>query len=167
MEAGTEGAGGVLTEETTMGDTWSCQACGRQRSSSDGLLSSVVPAVKIGNCVNCRKQTTWRPTPAINAGVKVGERRKEAGMGAAERAAVPDGWPELADAELKRLAATGEQFTSDVLVGAVGAPENHYNAIGARINAAARAGIIRKVGFTKSSRETGHARTIAVWEGVK
>ena len=95
------------------------------------------------------------------------ERRLLGALGEGERAAVPDGWPELADAELKRLAATGEQFTSDVLVGAVGAPENHYNAIGARINAAARAGIIRKVGFTKSSRETGHARTIAVWEGVK
>jgi hypothetical protein len=86
-------------------------------------------------------------------------------MGRAERAAVAEGWTEAADRELRLLARSGEQFTSDVLVAAVGVPDNHFNAIGARINAAARAGLIRKVGFTKSSRETGHARTIAVWEG--
>jgi len=150
-----------------MNDTpWTCQACGRQRSSAEGLLPSVVPAVRLGKCFTCNKQTTWRPTPAVNAGVKVGERLAQRGMGKAERAATPDGWVERADAELKRLASSGERFTSDALVAAVGAPENHYNAIGARINAAARRGLIRKAGFTKSSRESGHARTIAVWEGA-
>lgn len=151
-----------------MGQVWTCQSCGRERAGDAGLINSVVPAVKIGKCHNEKdKLTTWRPAPAVNAGVKVGERQAQAGMGKAERAAVPDGWPELADKELRRLAQSGEQFTSDVLVAAVGAPETHFNAIGARINAAARAGVIRKVGFTKSSRESGHARTIAVWEGVR
>ena len=146
---------------------WTCQGCGNSRSSDAGLIASVVPATKLGPCRHCRKSTVWRPTAAVNAGSAVGERRAQAGMGRAERAAVPEGWTAAADEELRRLAATGEHFTSDVLVGAIGAPETHYNAIGARINAAARKGIIRKVGFTKSSRETGHARTIAVWEGVQ
>lgn len=147
--------------------TWTCQGCGRQRSSDTGLISSVVPATKLGHCITEGKQTVWRPTSRVNAGVHVGERRKEAGMAKAEQAAtVMDGsWIEAADAELRRLARTGEQFTSDVLVASVGAPDTHHNAIGARINAASKAGIIVKVGFTKSSRETGHARTIAVWKG--
>lgn len=151
----------------TTNSTWTCQGCGRQRGSDAGLISSVVPATKIGKCIHCRKQTVWRPTAAVNAGAKVGERRAQAGMGKAERAAIPEGWTEAADAELRRLARAGDEFTSDTLVGVIGVPETHYNAIGARINAAARAGLIRKVGFTKSSRETGHARTIAVWKGAE
>lgn len=146
---------------------WTCQACGNTRTSDAGLVNSVVPATKLGQCRVCRKTVVWRPTAPVNAGAKVGERRAQAGMGRAERAAIPDGWTAIADEELRRLARAGEPFTSDVLVAAVGAPDNHHNAIGARINAAARAGLIRKVGFTKSSRETGHARTIAVWEGVR
>ena len=42
---------------------------------------------------------------------------------------------------IKRLAAAGKPFTSDVLVAEVGMP-GHYNAVGARMNAAARKGII-------------------------
>ena len=149
---------------TTM---WTCQSCGAQRTDGSGLIASVVPATKLGKCWREGKQTVWRPGPPVNAGAEVGERLAQRGMGAAERAAIPEGWTERADAMIKQLARAPEPFTSDVLVAAVGAPDTHFNAIGARMNAAARAGVIRKVGFTKSSRESGHARTIAVWEGVR
>jgi hypothetical protein len=146
--------------------TWTCQSCGRTREGEDGLTVTAVPGMRLGHCYKDGRKTVWRVTAPVNAGAKVGERRAQAGMGRAERSAIPEGWTARADQAIKELAASGERFTSDAVVGMVGVPETHHNAIGARINAMARAGVIRKAGFTKSSRETGHARTIAVWEGV-
>ena len=56
----------------------------------------------------------------------------------------------------------GTEFDAVRLVDAVGFPE-HQNLVGATVNAMAKAGLIRAVGFHKSERERSNARQIQVW----
>jgi hypothetical protein len=168
---------------------WQCGNC-------DNVVPQVattptlIPAVRMGKCWKCGKRTTFRPvqgavtvaTPPkprnrtqpeglLPAGptepnLAAGLREKEVGMRGAEFAETPSGWVEQADAAIARHAATGRPFTSDVIVAEVGMPP-HYNAVGARMNAAARKGIIRKAGYTQGARPSAHARTVAVWQGAE
>jgi len=168
---------------------WQCQTpdCGTVVP-IDTTNPTLIPAVRMGTCWRCKRRTTFRPLGAsvtahkarqgakpeqgagglfagpVDPNPAAGLREKEVGMRGSEFAETPSGWVERADAEIRRLAATGRPFTSDVVVGAVGMPA-HYNAVGARMNAAARKGIIRKVGHTQAARPSAHARTVAVWQG--
>ena len=45
-------------------------------------------------------------------------------------------------------------------------PKSH-NAWGAAFSAAAKQGIIVRVGYTKNSLPSAHARVVAVWQGIK
>lgn len=95
---------------------------------------------------------------------RVEARAKEVGMRAAELASTPSGWVERFDAELERRAATGVPFTSEDVTYAVGQPPSS-GAVGARINAAARRGLIVHVGYTKARRPNQHAAELRQWKG--
>lgn len=64
-----------------------------------------------------------------------------------------------------RLAATGETFTSEDVTAKVGQPPSS-GAVGARINAAAKRGLIEHVGYTKARRANQHGAELRTWRGV-
>lgn len=70
---------------------------------------------------------------------------------------------------IHELARTGTPFTSDHLRAMVGDPprEVSTNLTGAVVNAAAKAGVIRAVGFTYSARVKGHKNVVRSWVGVR
>lgn len=98
--------------------------------------------------------------------VSEGELAKDAGI---ERiSGRPDLAPWRAEAwrVLERLAASGEEFTSEAITRVVGQP-GHPNAVGALFSHAARSGIVVRVGFDKAERTNQHAALISVWRGKR
>lgn len=96
--------------------------------------------------------------------VAEGERLKSEGMARAA-AAEQLGWNQKCDLAIRLMATGHKPFTAEHVRRIAGDPE-HPNAFGARFNAAARAGIIRKVGYELSTRPTLHRHPIAQWVGV-
>lgn len=80
-------------------------------------------------------------------------------------AAEPDVWKRAADRAIEQLAATGEPFTAEDVRRMVGDP-SRPNAFGSRFLAAARSGLVHKVGYRPSSRPHRHTNPIAVWVGA-
>jgi hypothetical protein len=98
-----------------------------------------------------------------------GEQLKQDGMSLAAQAAAD--WLDDAWLALVELVRTGRDFTSEEVVERVGLPRgtpgtNRNNAVGALFAAAAREGIITRVGFRKAVRPDLHARLLTVWRGV-
>lgn len=75
-------------------------------------------------------------------------------------------WKEAADRVIRELAAAGEPFTAEELRAIVGPPFGSPNALGPRFMAAARAGIIARVGSRQSTRPEAAGRWLAVWRGA-
>lgn len=143
-----------------------CTKCGLDAAEADVELSvTTVPGVQLGRCPNCGIRRTFRATTVADeaaAGAKAAQR----GMDLTETAeALMSDWVERADRELEALAGSGERFTAETLTGRIGMP-SHPKAVGARFNALARKGRIRKVGFTRANRRAAHSRDLAVWQGV-
>ena len=93
-----------------------------------------------------------------------GELLKEFGIAAVSKS-TPEDWRESCDKAIAELAATGRAFTADDIRRLVGDPPNHPNAMGARFVAAAKAGILRKVGYQSPLRASRHASVVAIWRG--
>lgn len=99
-----------------------------------------------------------------------GDALKQLGMLRADQAANPD-WKERVDEAIAALARARDEydelvrFTAEDVRALAGDPPNHPNAMGARFNAAARRGLIRKVAYRLSGRPTLHRHPIAVWQG--
>ena len=79
-------------------------------------------------------------------------------------------WAEQAYEAIKLLAKRGTEFTSEDVLAITGLPSggvgiNKNNASGAIMNKAARAGIIRKVGYATAKRKESHGSIHAVWIG--
>lgn len=96
--------------------------------------------------------------------------RKEQGQQLALDAAVP--WKDQARHTIIWLASLHELFTSEDVVNKVGLPDgevgtNKNNAVGAAMTGAAKAGIIRRVGYVQSQRPSSHGAVIAQWEGTR
>jgi hypothetical protein len=102
----------------------------------------------------------------------VDRRDLEAGLAAKESgteavlAATPAEWKKAFRIEAERLAATGREFTAEDVTEVVGLPAS-VNAIGAAMNALARAGTVARVGSTMATRSLRHASRITVWKGVR
>lgn len=95
-----------------------------------------------------------------------GEQAKAEGMARADLATTFL-WRDAADAAIARAAASGEVFQAADLPTRWGCPEpRHPNAWGARIGAAARAGVIRAVGYGQSNRPTTARSAVRLWQGV-
>jgi hypothetical protein len=93
-----------------------------------------------------------------------GSQLKIEGMFAADRAASDD-WKSRWDEAIGYLARRGAPFTADDVREIAGDPTDHPNATGARFLAAARAGLIRRVGYRKATHEGAHARMVSEWVG--
>lgn len=96
-----------------------------------------------------------------------GEQRKAEGIARVFAGTDPE-WAAAFDNCLYQIASTGRQFTSEEVTAMVGLPPvgTHLNAVGARVNAAARAGIITEVGTVKASRVNRHAAKVTLWQGI-
>lgn len=81
-------------------------------------------------------------------------------------AAVSEAWKRDADLAIDELAKSGNSFTAEDLRSMVGDPPNHPNAMGARFLKAAKRGLIIRVGYRQSQRESLHLHPIAVWKGA-
>lgn len=93
-----------------------------------------------------------------------GEQLAIDGMRTADEAE-PDTWKTRADETITALAASGKEFTAEDVRDAAGDPA-HPNAMGARLNAHAKAGLITSTGYTKASRASRHTNLLRVWKGT-
>ena len=94
-----------------------------------------------------------------------GAARAERGMALAETAeAIHGRWVHKADLVIRLLAHKRVPFTAEDVRHAAGDP-THPNAMGARLNAAARKGIIECTGITTATRADRHASVLRVWVG--
>jgi hypothetical protein len=96
--------------------------------------------------------------------LSLGEALRDAGMSRAEQAE-SDEWNAACDAAIAWWAKTGEEFTAEEVRKRVGDPK-HPNAMGPRFAAAARAGLIVRVGYARSPRPSLHAHPTALWKGA-
>lgn len=94
-----------------------------------------------------------------------GQRLRDRGEAQLSMASLWDDWPSRADRAIEYLATTGRDFDAESIRDLCGDP-GRPNLLGARILAAARKGIIRRVGFRPATRPEAHARHVAVWRGV-
>lgn len=81
----------------------------------------------------------------------------------------PETWAERFDECALRFAAMANgrrEFTSEDVTEIVGQPPNHPNAVGARMNALAKRGLIVKTGYRQAERPNQHATVIATWRGA-
>jgi hypothetical protein len=84
--------------------------------------------------------------------------------------AQPD-WNDQALIAILQLAKRGTEFTSEDVLTMTGLPsgtvgQHKNNASGAIMNKAARAGWIRKVGYTTAKRKESHGAVLALWVGA-
>jgi hypothetical protein len=80
-------------------------------------------------------------------------------------------WADEALVAILKLAKQGVEFTSEDVLAITGLPsgtvgQHKNNASGAIMNKAARAGWIRKVGYTTAKRKESHGAVLAVWIGA-
>lgn len=95
-----------------------------------------------------------------------GAQLRDLGMARAD-AVQPEDWRHHVDVIIGTLADSGEPFTSDDVSALTGdSPTGSRGAMGARFNAAARRGVIRRVGYVPSRRPSVHAHPVALWQGV-
>jgi len=93
----------------------------------------------------------------------VGEALKNGGMGLALGATHLE-WQAAFEREGLRLIRLGGEFTSEHIVGIVGVPGDHPNAVGAAMNGLVRRHKLVLAGYRKGNRPAQHARKIAVWK---
>jgi len=160
------------------------------------LTRSLTDRYRTGKCIKCRtkryfepftpevwKPLVYDPTIAtefkpsntekiIPAGVQdeaFGDRLKEKGMGRAELSEEisASGWNARADAAIRALALLRIEFTSEDVTKRVGLPARSTGAVGARMNAAARRGIIKWTGrMVNAKRPNQHSALLKQWRGA-
>ena len=90
---------------------------------------------------------------------------KNEGMARALDASMP--WPDMAMAWMNAR-NRGDTFTSEDVTNAIGLPRGDVgkdtnNAVGAVMNAAARATLIRRIGYVSATRRNSHGAAIGLW----
>ena len=94
----------------------------------------------------------------------MGQVLRDAGTESVSANTPPD-WKAKCDRAILMLAVKGERFTAEDVRLVAGDPPNHPNAMGARFLAAAKEGLIEKVGYGKPVRASRHANPVAIWRG--
>lgn len=92
-----------------------------------------------------------------------GQSLKFAGIARADAAADPD-VRAMVDEEIRRAAASGQVFSSNSIRGFL--PDDVGPLMGARFLAAAKAGLIVRVGYESSTKASTHAHPIAQWRAA-
>jgi hypothetical protein len=77
-----------------------------------------------------------------------------------------DPWPERCDAAIEYLARARPTFTAEDVRELCGDPSRPTQ-LGARLLAAAKRGLIERVGFAQASRSERHGGWVGVWQGVR
>jgi hypothetical protein len=154
---------------------WRCVHCKRVREPGDPDLKDTLTArFRQGRCAG-EKGRPLRffetvPEPGQARDVAMGRRLKEKGMGRAEgtQAVLNPEWSERFDATVTALALSRVEFTSEDITARVGRPPSGSgSAVGARVNAAAKKGIIRWTGrMQQAERPNQHAALLKVWRGI-
>lgn len=114
-----------------------------------------------------RRDTPQDTSPSLfDQDIDDGDTRRERGMVAATHASHP--WVKTAtDAAIKRWALRRVPFVADNIRSEVEQLASSPNLLGARINAAARRGLIRKTGnYRKSRTASRHGGVVAEWIGT-
>lgn len=123
---------------------------------------------------------SWREVLDFEAVLQAAERAQAAagevgkllGMARADEAADPE-WRARVDQAIGALATARDEhgeplrFTAEDVRAIAGDPPGHPNAMGARFNAAARRGQIRKVAYRLATRPSLHCHPISVWVGTE
>lgn len=104
---------------------------------------------------------------AIQPSLFEATKRRNAAMRWAERNPANTAYRAKLIGAIEQLAGSGGPFTSDDVRRVAGDPpvDCSPNVAGAVINHAARAGLIRMVGWTKSARVIGHGNDVRLWQG--
>lgn len=107
------------------------------------------------------------PDPAARRHNLEGRRRRDEAITYAG-ANTPIGWADLVDDTIVEFAERCVPFVVDDIREVTGHPLGASdNAFGARFMAAARRGLIRKVGYQQSTRPERHGGIVAVWQGAE
>ena len=151
--------------------SWACVVCHTPRTVADALpplTETLNPSYRQGKCRKCRQLRFFEPIGESKRDPELGQIGKEKGMGKAERSATPEGWVARFDAALHSLALQRIEFTSEDVTARAGFPaEATHNAVGARMNAAARKGQIVWTGRMRSADRPGrHASLSKIWRGA-
>jgi hypothetical protein len=75
-------------------------------------------------------------------------------------------WKAAAETAIVELARSGREFTAEDVRRRVGVLASSPQALGALFSAAAKAGIIRAVGFTVATRPERHGGVLRTWVGA-
>lgn len=156
-----------------MSAKWRCVTCKRVKEPGDPeLLPTLTARFLQGRCAGekGRPHRFFEPAVGNARDLAMGEAGKERGMGQAEvtQAVLNPEWTDKFDAVVTALALSRVEFTSeDVTARAGQPPSGSGSAVGARINAAAKKGIIRWTGaMRKAERPNQHAALLKVWRGI-
>ena len=79
----------------------------------------------------------------------------------------PDDWKEAALAIIKAMASSGMSFSAEDVRQLAGDPPNHPNAFGAIFNAAAKTGLIIRIGDFIAKRDNARCRRISLYKGAR
>lgn len=102
-------------------------------------------------------------TPSGPLGLKLAEEARDAGM-ARTVAAHPDDAARV-DAAIRQLVKGGGEWTANELRPLL--PTGvHQPVIGARVQAAARRGLIRRVGYRPSDKPNTHGHPVTIWRAA-
>lgn len=149
---------------------WRCEVCGHEKSPA-GLELTVSEFLRLGPCPaeDGRPRRVFRRVDAVPAGardVREGERLKAEGQARTTIHDLP--WGKRFDHELRSLAYGQEPFTSEDVTARVGMPaQGSPSAVGARMTAAAKKGLIAKTGRrVKAQRPNQHAAELTEWIGI-
>ena len=140
---------------------WRCTFC-HTAATFGRLYSTVSPDYRHGYCWKCLHERTFTLGSEPLTGAHLAQR----GMAITETAeAMAGDWTLRADAAIRDLASHEAPFSAEDVARLAGRP-SHPNAMGARINAAARRGIIVKAGSVLATRRERHANEMRLWRGA-
>lgn len=94
---------------------------------------------------------------------RAGETGKQ--QGTAKAAEAQSDYFEVAVAQIRTLARTGEPFTAEDVTDTIGLPSGSGKVIGSAFLSVSRTGLIWRVGERPANRSTSHRRMLAVWRG--
>ncbi len=150
---------------------WVCTNCNRPRQAGDAfppLVPGLISNLATGRCAG-EKGKPMRTFRRDERDLAEGERRKAEGQQRATTSWTQrDGWNTRFDSVLERMALKGVLFTSEDITAEVGLPTSGSpSAVGARMTAAAKRGLIRKTGrMLKAERPNQHAALLTEWQGT-
>lgn len=141
------------------------RAIGYDAATARSLIETARPKVKLLYVPDAEAALKGaEPRRERMDGLEEGRARKEAGQASALEHAGP-AWRALADAELLRLARSGEEFTADDITAHIGVP-GEPNAIGSLFSRWSKRGVIITVGYRQSERADRNAGTNRIWRGT-